>query len=143
MTNIQVSHKTIIEGSCRCFCVSPIESLSERCNEERNNSTCRPSTIIQTNYIERVTASTAAAATAAAAEVARKVANPSLQVEPQIQFALALDLGRRPRMNRSGTTQIVVHKQKKARQVERLMIVTTEKLNIIKSTPSKCNNIGK
>ena len=58
----------------------------------------------------------------------RKVANPSLQVEPQIQFALALDLGRRPRMNRSGTTQIVVHKQRQAKQVERLMIITTAKL---------------
>ena len=49
-------------------------------------------------------------------------------MEPQIQFTLALDLGRQPRMNCSETTQIVVHKQKQARQVERLMIVTTAKL---------------
>ena len=63
-----------------------------------------------------------------AAERARIVADPIIEVEPQIQFTLALDLGRRPRLNRCGTSNIIVHKQKQARQVEMLMIVTTAKL---------------
>ena len=94
----------------------------------RRGVTAHASTIVRTNYIERVAAAAAATAAAAAAENTRIVANVSIEVEPQIQFALALDLGRRPRMNRSGTTQIVVHKQRQAKQVERLMIITTAKL---------------
>ena len=94
--------------------------------------TAHATTIVRTNYIERVAAAEVAATTAAvaakAAENARIVANVSIEVEPQIQFALALDLERRPRLNRSGTSEIVVHKQKQARQVERLMIITTAKL---------------
>ena len=94
----------------------------------RRGVTAHATTIIRTNYLNRVAAATAAATTAVAAERSRIVADPIIEVEPQMQFALALDLGRRPRMNRSGTAEIVVHKQKQAKQVERLMIITTAKL---------------
>ena len=89
-------------------------------------------TIIQTNYLDRVAATTKAAAavatvTATATLAAKNTASITTTcwaitttgstVETQLDDALQLDFGERPRMNRLRTIKIVLHDRQQARQV--------------------------
>lgn len=47
--------------------------------------------------------------------------------ENAISFALALDLDRRPRMNREGTSEVAVHNRKQALETEKMMCLFTAK----------------
>ena len=49
-------------------------------------------------------------------------------VDNDIEFALALDLERRPRMNRSGTERIEVHRRKQACENEKMLVLHIAKL---------------
>lgn len=49
------------------------------------------------------------------------------KTKSDISFALQLDLRRRPRLSRSGATEIKVHERKQATELERIMIMFTAK----------------
>ena len=49
-------------------------------------------------------------------------------VDNDIEFALALDLERRPRMNRSGTERIEVHGRKQACENKKMLVLHIAKL---------------
>ena len=46
-------------------------------------------------------------------------------IDRQIDFALTLDIMSNPRLNRSGTSNIIVHERKQAGETERSMIMIT------------------
>ena len=49
------------------------------------------------------------------------------QIDQQIQYALQLDQQRRPRLSRSGNTEILIHQKKQATENERMMVLFTAK----------------
>ena len=87
-------------------------------------------TLTHTSYINRCrndpsTTTTAATTTANATSTTTTNTPP---VSHKIDYALALDLKRRPRMNRMGTEEIVIHNRKQAQQLEKVLILHTAKL---------------
>ena len=81
-------------------------------------------TLLEQNYLDRV----AAARIAETNTTTNLDTDTNKSVHHVIDFALALDLDRRPRMNRMGTEIISTHRKVQADQIARLMALKTAEL---------------